>query len=221
MPSETKDVVPAFSSAGAITLPAARLKVDATYPHGRKERCELTVVYDPQFGHYLWHISRSNPNDPDNTGVYLKVLQAQRAVPFSDAAGLIDFGFAGTVFAKAWTGQASSLDAAVAASINEMQQQLPAKEHGTYHLDYKFVPVFGLVPGFNAQLPPGFKPMPDGFACLPNTVSFCPGDKNTIASITKQGSNWRLVLRNRYDEEVIVDQNFNLLSMQQLTQPKQ
>ena len=43
--SDSKDVVPAFDSSGAITLPAARLKVDIAYPHGKKERCELTVVY--------------------------------------------------------------------------------------------------------------------------------------------------------------------------------
>lgn len=51
--SESKDVVPAFDSSGVITLPAARLKVDVTYPHGKKERFELTVVYDPHAGHYL------------------------------------------------------------------------------------------------------------------------------------------------------------------------
>ena len=33
-------------------------------------------------------------------------------------------------------------------------------------------------------------------------------------------ANWRLVLRNRYDVEVIVDQNFDLVSAQQLTQPR-
>jgi hypothetical protein len=43
--SDSKDVVPAFDSSGAITLPAARLKLDIAYPHGKKERCELTVVY--------------------------------------------------------------------------------------------------------------------------------------------------------------------------------
>jgi len=42
-----------------------------------------------------------------------------------------------------------------------------------------------------------------------------------IASISKQGSNWRLVLRNRWDEEVILDQNCSLVSVKQLTQPKE
>jgi hypothetical protein len=58
------------------------------------------------------------------------------------------------------------------------------------------------------------------------TAAICAGMakamvRPAIASIGKQGSNWRLVLRSRWDEEVILDQNFNLVSVQQLTQPKQ
>jgi hypothetical protein len=86
----------------------------------------------------------------------------------------------------------------MSASLNEIQQGLATLEGG-YHMDYKLVP---------------------DFWCAP-LVAWCGNDRNTIASIGKQGSNWRLVLRNRWDEEVILDQNFNLVSAQQLTQPKQ
>jgi hypothetical protein len=219
--SDSKDVVPAFDSSGAITLPAARLKLDIAYPHGKKERCELTVVYDPKTGHYLWHRLQPNPNNPDDTGLYLNVIKKQRAVAFADPAGLVDFGFAGTIFVKAWQGHADNLDAAVSASINEIQQGLATFEGVGYHRDYKFVPIAGLVRGFNATIPPDIKPFPSGFTCEPNLSAFCPTDNNTIASVSKQGSNWRLVLRNRFDVEVIVDQNFDLVSVQQLTQPKQ
>ena len=55
--SESKDVVPAFTLSGAITLPAVHLQLDITYAHGKKERRDLSVVYDPQSGHYLWHLA--------------------------------------------------------------------------------------------------------------------------------------------------------------------
>jgi len=102
----------------------------------------------------------------------------------------------------------------------EIRQGLPTFERAGYHRDYKLIPVFGPMAGFDSKLPPGYKPIPRGFACEP-FKSCCPSDKNTIAFISKQGNNWRLVLRNRFDVEVILDQNFDLLSAQQLTQPKQ
>jgi hypothetical protein len=220
--SETKDVVPAFNSSGAITLPAACLKVDIVYPHGRQDRNEVTVVYDPKTGHYLWHVATHNTNNPDDTGVYLNAIKKQRAQAFADPTGLIDFGFGGTIFVKAWQGQAASLDAAVSASTNEMQQGLAVAEGRGYHTDYKFVPIAGPVIGFAAKIPPGINPFPSGFTCeYPPLSAYCPTDNNTISSVSKQGANWRLVLTNRFDVEVILDRNFDLVSIQQLTQPKQ
>ena len=71
---DSKDAIPAFDSSGGLTLPAARLKIDIAYPRGKKERCELTVVYDPKTGHYLWHGNRSNQNYPDNTGLHIQAI---------------------------------------------------------------------------------------------------------------------------------------------------
>jgi hypothetical protein len=220
--SEAKDVVPAFDSSGAITLPAARLKVDVAYAHGKQDRNELTVVYDPKTGHYLWHVAAHNPSNSDDTGLYVAVIKKQRAVAFADSAALVDFIFGGTIFVKAWQGHADSLDAAVSASTKEMQQGLAVAEGSGYHMDYKFVPIAGPIVGFQAKIPPGgFKPFPPGFTCeVPPRSAFCPTDNNTIASVSRQGTNWRLVLRNRFDVEVILDQNFDLVSTQQLTQPK-
>jgi hypothetical protein len=220
--SNSKDVVPAFDSSGAITLSAARLKVDIAYPHGKRDRNEFTVVYDPKTGHYLWAVTPHNPNNPDDTGLHLNLIKKQRAVVFADPAGLVDFVFAGTIFVKQWQGHADNLDAAVSASINEAQRGLAVAEGAGYHKDYKFVPIAGPVVGFDAKAPQGgFKPFPPGFTCEPNRSAFCPTDNNTIASISRQGTNWRLVLRNRFDVEVILDQNFDLVSVRQLTQPKQ
>jgi hypothetical protein len=223
--SESKDVVPAMNSSGAITLPAARLKIDLAYPRGKKERCELTVVYDPDSGHYLWHVTPSNPGMPDDTVVYLKFIKAGRAVAYADPAGLTEFSAVN--WAKTWLGHAASLDAAVSASISEIGQRLAWAETRGYHLDYKLLPLGGDLTGFPgagvsfpiAKIAPGVKPIPSEFACEPNQ-SLCRTDHNTIASISKQGTNWRLVLRNRWDVEAILDQNFNVVSLTQLTQPK-
>jgi hypothetical protein len=81
------------------------------------------------------------------------------------------------------------------------------------------VPAARPVIGFDSKVPPGFKPIPSAFRCEP-LRPVCQNNQNTIASISKQGSNWQVVLRSRWDEEVILDQNFNLVSVNQLTQPK-
>lgn len=150
----------------------------------------------------------------------LNFIKAHRAAAYADSSGLVDVIFAGAPFVKAWRGHADSLDAAVSASLNEIQQGLAAFEGGGYNMVYKLVPVAGQVVGFDSKVPPGFKPIPSEFRCEP-LQAMCRDDQNTIASISKQGSNWRLVLRNRWDEEVILDQNFNLVSVQQLTLPKE
>jgi hypothetical protein len=218
--SEAKDMVPAFDSSGAITLPAARLKIEIAYPHGKREqRSELTVLYDPKTGYYLWNVTNPNPNNPDDIGVRLKIMKAQGAVEFVDTAGLIQFEFGDGLFVKAWRGRADSLDVAVSASTSEIRQGIATFEGVGFHRDYKFVPIFGPMIGFDAKIPPGYKPISREFRCEAFNA-FCPSDKNTIASISKQGSNWRLLLRNRFDVEVILDQNFDLVSAQQLTQPK-
>ena len=44
--SEVKDVVPAFDSAGAITLPAASLKLDILYPNGKNNSTLTAFTID-------------------------------------------------------------------------------------------------------------------------------------------------------------------------------
>jgi hypothetical protein len=219
--SQSTDVVPAFDSSGAVTLQAIRLKVDIAYPHGKKsQRSELTVVYDPNSGRYLWNATNSNPNGPDDTGVRIKAMKALGTVVFADAMALVQFDFGDGLFVKAWRGRAASLDAAVSTSTDEIRQGLATFEGIGFHRDYKFVPIFGPLVGFDTKVPAGYKPIPREFRCEPGNA-FCPSDNNRIVSVSKQGNNWRLVLRNRFDVEVILDQNFDLVSAQQLAQPKQ
>jgi hypothetical protein len=89
-----------------------------------------------------------------------------------------------------------------------------------YHMDYEFVPVLGRMIGLDALLPLGYKAIPPReFRCAPNQA-WCPPASNIVVSIAKQSDNWRIVLRNRFDMEVIVAQNLDLVSARQLTKPR-
>jgi hypothetical protein len=72
----------------------------------------------------------------------------------------------------------------------EIKQFLATFEQTGYQRDYKSVPFFGTVMGFDAKIPPGFVPIARDFICQPFNT-FCSNDNNTIASIGKQGNTWR------------------------------
>jgi len=216
--SESTDAVPAFDSSGATTLQAARLKVDVAFPRGKRERCELTVLFDPRTGHYLWHNAEPNSKSGDDTAHHLKMIKEGGAAVFADSAGLVYFIFGEGLAVKAPRERAGSLDAAVSASIYDITRSLPAFEGRGYHAGYKSVPVFGPMSGFGAAVPSAYKSIPPEFKCEPYSA-FCPSYANRIISVSKQGSNWRLVLRNRFDVEIILDQNFDPVSTRHLTEP--
>jgi hypothetical protein len=200
--SETKDVVPAFSSSGAITLPAVHLQLDVNYPHGKKERGDLTVVYDSQTGHYLWRYAALRSTADTNS--FISDIKSNREAVYVDTNGLADFVFPQALFVKVYTLRADSLDAGEAASVNEIQLGLAGFEGG-YHWDYQAIDVR--------------KAITQDFRCVPMHAN-CQDHLNMIVSVGKQGSNWRLVLRNRWDQEVILDSNFNFVSTQRLSPPQ-
>jgi hypothetical protein len=73
-------------------------------------------------------------------------------------------------------------------------------------------------PSWTKRLP-DFKPISPDFVCVPYGgpgQGPCPHG-TLIVSISKQDDNWRLVLRNRWDVEVILDPSFNAVSSKQLT----
>jgi hypothetical protein len=197
--SESKDVVRAFSSSGAITLPVARLQIDMTnHATGKKVPWDLTVGYDSATAYYFWRFAPLT--SPDQAGGYIQALKSHGGTVYSDATGLYVFEFPNGFWLKIFTSQATSLDAAVEASVNDIRQSPPG------HFE-------------------GFRPL-DLTKAITRDFSFAPTEvrqltSNEIVSIGKQGSNWQLVLRNRWDEEIILDRNFNLLSARQLTQPEQ
>ena len=212
--SDSKDVVPAFSASGAITLPAAHLQLDVSYTSGKKERRDLVVVYDPQNGYYWWQLAAFPA--PADGGGFIEAIKSQKRIVHANADGIVEFVFRSDLWVKVYTSRADSLDAAAGAVMKEVQQGLASLERGyqprtgpalqRWPWDYKPVDLRGAVPL--------------EFSCFPVRAN-CADDLTTIVSVVKQGGNWRLVLRNRWDQEVILDQNFSFLSTQQLTQPKQ
>lgn len=216
--TEARDAVPGFDSAGAISLPAANLEVDVTFPRGKKQVRELTVIFHPGTGFYVWHCTPPSSDRSRHPRLRLGVAKAQRAVVFVDTTRAIDFILGDGLFAKVWQRRAASLDAAVSSSIAEVHQAIPIAEGIGFGRDYQLVPMFGTVGTFAATMPLGHTPISRDFLCDPDQA-FCPNDKSRIVSITKPGGQYRLLLRNRFDVEVLVGENLELISARQLTQP--
>jgi hypothetical protein len=212
--SKSKDVVSAFSSSGVISLPSVSIQLDLSYPHGKKDRRSLSVVYDPQSRYYFWHISAGPATSVK--GDFADLTKSQKEALYADSTGIFAFLLTSDLWVKAHTSQADGLDAAESTSIDQIQQGLSALEAGYRPRTGPSMPAW----------PWDYKPIDVGtvlsvdFSCSPLRAS-CQDTLNTIVSVGKQGNHWRLVLRNRWDVEVILDQNFNLVSARQLTQPKQ
>lgn len=210
--SESRDVVPAVSSSGSITLPAVHLQLDITYSGGKKERRDLSVVYDPQNGYYLWHLA-SFPA-PAQAGRFTDAVKSNKEVIYADADGIVDFVFRSDLWVKVYKSRAESLDAAERSAVSEVEKGVASIE--------RYQPRTGpMVPSW----PWDYKPVDLGktiaadFSCMPMRAD-CKDDLNTIASIGRSGSKWRLVLRNRWDQEITLDSDFTLVGAQRLQTPK-
>ena len=223
--SEAREEIAAFGPSGPTVHLAAYLRVDMTNPLGKRDVGELTVVFDSLTGYYLWAITTLRAERREERGFLVNRIKARHLVTFADSGGLTEFSISGGLSAKTWRTKATSLTGAIAASIAEIQRSPARAEHRG---DYIPIPIT-LPPGFKPspifagvyidfRIPANFKPIPKTFWCA-EFVSFCPYNDHSIVSITKQGNNYRLIVRARFDAEVIVDQNLDLVSAQQLTQP--
>jgi hypothetical protein len=182
------------------------------------------VVYDPQGGHYFWHHSvQSSPND---TGGWLTTFKSGTSGIYITPDSLVEFLGGSNVIEH--TTKATSLGNAQSASIDEVQRNLLASQRISDLLGVKIVPLMDAPPlvGFEkspvwTNRLPGFRPISPDFVCVsyggPGQGPCLHG--TLVVSISKQGDNWRLVLRNRWDVEVILDQSFNAVSTRQLTMP--
>lgn len=201
--TESRHVIHAFSPSGEVTLPVVRVQMEIHYPGGKSQHGNVIVAHDPESGHYLWiYVPAHHPGD---TASFLDAVESGGAAVYTAPVGLVLFNWPGALFVYEYTKKADNLDAAERASIEEIQRGLPVFERRGFHMDYKQVPV----------------PFDTEFDCEPLSPICGPRIKKFV-SISREGDNWRLVVRNRWDQEVILDSQFNLISTKRLPeQPRE
>lgn len=187
----------AFCPSGLTALPALRFQLDLSYVSGKQERRDLVLIYDPKYGHYLWHIAEAPPGP--YTARFHEILKFHRL--WADAAGLFDFASGTYLWLMVRTSKADSIEAAQRAAIDEIKQRLPeVAKHG-----YAPTPGGTKWPWDTEQI---FLQTSPAFGCgFPLRDNCAPGP-DEILSINKRGNEWRILRRNHWDEEIVLDRQF-------------
>ena len=204
--SESRQAIRAFSATGEVTLPALRVQLDTRSKSGKDERGDLTVIHDPRYGHYLWRfIPASGPSD---TTSFLAVLESGKVAIYAGADGIVDFGMSNSIYVQVHRERAEGLDAATNAAIAQIQRNLPTLQRNGYDTGFIQVAVFRVI-GMD-------------FACAPYPQSdeSCSFGIKSVVSISQVTDGWRLVVRNRWDQEIILDSQFKLVSTRRLASPE-
>ncbi|MGA2150404.1 MAG: hypothetical protein ABSH49_36250 [Bryobacteraceae bacterium] len=203
--SDSRYTVAAFTSSGEISLPAAHLQLDLTYPDGKTDCRDLSFVYDPRNRHHSWWLAEASA--PAYTDRFLEDLESHKV--YADADGIVDFvSIRGVLGIQVSRSQAASLEAAERAAIGEIEQHLESAERG-------YLPP---TPGLSRQWPWDSKvinlreAIPLEFSCGFPLRDNCEPGLDTVVSIGRQGHNWRLVLRNHWDQEIVLGAGFQLVS---------
>ena len=206
--TESKHAIRAFSPSGDVTLPIIRLQIEIHHSSGKNEPGDLTVIYDPTNGHYFWRFLRAQ--HPGDTTSFSSALESGIVAVYASPAGLLDFGVGGAVFAEAHNGRADSLDGAESAAIAEIGRRLPEFEKNGYDTSAKSGVPVALAIGMDFACPP---------VGDPQFSQMCGFGAKSIPSVSRVGDSWRLVVRNRWDQEVILDSNFKFVSTKRLSEP--
>lgn len=202
--SETRSSVSVTTAQGEKNLQAATMQLSLPSWAGREWRGNLAVIYDPETKFYLWHI-RAFSGSFETTNL-LKHVESGVDALYSAPFGLVDFSMPGNLFVLKSTRQAERLDAAVDASIDEVQRNVGALQREGYD------------PGFEqVEVAPAIgRP----WACASvESVNFdptCEFHVERFISIEHSKNQWRLVVRNRWDQEVLLTDDFRLLSTRQV-----
>jgi hypothetical protein len=200
--TESKSSVRAFTPYGETTLPVVRVQLEIHTSAGKTERGNLVVVYDPDSGHYLWH--NTIANHPGDTSSFYADLESGAEGVFAGSPGLVSVYMPGPdLFIHEHNEHAENLDAAERASIGDIERQ--ALVNNLYGSDMKDVPVY--------------KAMGREFACSSERGQEdprCMFEAKSIVSVSREGENWRIVVHNRWDQEIILDSKFNLVSTKRL-----
>lgn len=204
--TEQQEVVPAFAPYGATTLPAVHVNLDLLVKlkdaEDKKERGDLLVVYDPQTLYYIWRYTPIESATASNSAIFLDAIKAGGEAFYAGANGLWNFSFGGGLGVQVGRQRLANLDAAERAAIDEVRRG-PFNDWG-YGERVK-----------NVEL---VKALGRDFFIAPLSPVY---HAQRIMSISQQDGNWKLVLRSRWDAEVILDSNFDLVSTKQLTKPQE
>lgn len=209
--TESRQPVRAFSALGEISISSLRVQVDVPNSEKaeKKERGDVLIVYNPETGHYLWRYHAFD--SPGHTYRFLEVATSGREALYVEKDRILSF-VTGWPWITEYHDRAETLDAAKEAVFGWLQRGHPTLSKGGGKA--------GPLP-LNISKGQILGPIPREFFCGPEPGrSDCPqGDRTQIVSISKQGENWRLVFRNHWDQETILDAKFNPLSTRRLTQP--
>ena len=166
---------------------------------GNPERGDLTVIREATSGYFLWRYAQYSGTDHSSS--FIDEFRRKASALWVESDGIVEFHMPSSIYVKKHTGRASSLDAAVQASIEEIRHGLAIFESN----------------GFSTNaLELKIQELDSDFACIPDN-SFCGGGKSKIIALSKDGDKWKLVLRNRYDVELVFDSTFHWVSTRNLS----
>jgi hypothetical protein len=146
-------------------------------------------------------------NGPTDNISWLDAMLRGSVAIYADASALVVFNFPGGLFVQKHRETADNVDAAERASIDEIQRGLA---------------VYG-GPGTQSEATLILGAVDRAFGCgTVDDADFdgrCHWESNRIVSIRREAENWRLVLRNRWDQELILDPAFKVISTRRLPAP--
>jgi hypothetical protein len=204
--TESQDVIQAFSPSGEVTLPAIRVQLEIHHASGKSDRGDLAVVHDPENGHYFWLYTRAKYAGDTTSWLSLLKSKSVGAAVYAASSGLAFFNMSGDLFAQERHVSAPTLEGAESASIEEIRRGLAVFEGNGYDPGLTWVHV-GRAIGKE-------------FACAPEIASdYCGFGVRKFVSITREGDNWQLVVRNRWDQEIILDSKFGLVGTRRVPDP--
>jgi hypothetical protein len=205
--SESRDAIRAFSPSGEVTLSLTHLQIEIRPAGGKSGLADLTVVYDPPSGHYFWLCRKAN--FPRDTASLLDELKSARMAVYAGPDAIVDFYMPANLGFQEHHERADSLSAAERASLDQIEKGLPTYANNGFDTGFREVEVARAI-GIEFACPPYEDP---------TFRQNCVFGTKSIASISREGDNWRIVLRNRWDQEVILDSKFNLASTRRLPTP--
>lgn len=199
--AERHRTIAAFSPGGQVELPAVALRVNIQHAGRAVKPGNMVVVYDPSNGYYFWHL---NPIDISETQDITEGFDFGPDALYISTAGLFHFRMpAGDLIVLGRFQRAASLDDAESAAIDELRRNLPVFERRGYDPGYREV---NLAPSIGRT-----------WACAEDDLrANCSFGAKRLVSISQVGENWRVVARNRWDEEITLDSKFALISCRRI-----